>query len=86
MIPIEGWYNDPEAQFKVHTNVLIEPLKDLLKDIPLNTVSICSGGHEIRMMRDAVIEVIDDGDRRIIRTWYQDEGMNKLTRMMRSQS
>ena len=87
MIPIDGWSDDPEgAEFKVHTNILIEPLNDLLKDMPFSTVSIFSDGHEIRMMRDAVIEVIDERNRRVILVRFLDEGLNELTRMMRGRS
>jgi hypothetical protein len=86
MIPIECWSDEPEGgEFEVYSDILIEPLNDLVAGMRFDKVSIFSDGYETRMIRNAIVEVIEGGDKRIMRVRFQNESMSELTRMIRNQ-
>jgi len=76
MIPLLGWSDEPEgAEFEVRTNALVEQLNELVAGSRFNKASIFSNGYEVQMVRNAVVEVVNGQDERIIRVRYQDERM-----------
>jgi hypothetical protein len=85
MIPLLGWSDEPEgAEFEVRTNALIERLNALVAGARFNKASIFSNGYEVRLVRNAVVEVVNGQDERIIRVRYQDDSMNELTRIIKN--
>jgi Protein of unknown function (DUF4238) len=85
MIPLLGWSDEPEgAEFEVRTNALVEQLYELVAGARFDKASIFSNGYEVRLVRNAVVEVVNGQDERIIRVRYQDERMNELTWMIKN--
>jgi hypothetical protein len=85
MIPLLGWSDEPVgAEFEVRTNALVEQLNALVTGTRFNKVSIFSNGYEMQMVRNAVVEVGNSQNERIIRVRYQDESLKELTRMIKN--
>jgi hypothetical protein len=85
IIPLLGWSDEPEgAEFEVRTNASVEQLNELVAAARFNKASIFSNGYEVQMVRNAVVEVVNGQDERIIRVRFQDERMNELTRIIKN--
>jgi hypothetical protein len=84
MIPITGVCEEPEdAEFEVQTDAPFDRLRASLIGRTFGKVSVFVDSCEMCMIRDAVVEVVDGKDRRILRVRYRDEAMNELTRAIR---